>query len=188
MPASPWKPANKFVSAGDGVNMTTLARRLGRIAGVLLCITILQPQGAMAVEAQKHADIQALMRETGMLANMNRTVELMLPQVISNLKKINTNIPQAAWDDFARVGSEEFKKSLPELEEPVIAIFDKNFTDYEIKQLIVFYKTPLGQKVVAQMPVVMQQSARLGQAWGARVGARVAERIRAAAKQKGYEL
>ena len=36
--------------------------------------------------------------------------------------------------------------------------------------------------------MVMQQSAELGQTWGARVGARVAERIRAAAKQKGYEL
>jgi hypothetical protein len=56
----------------------------------------------------------------------------------------------------------------------------------EIKQL--FYKTPLGQKVVTQMPVVMQQSAQLGQTWGAQVGARVVERIRAAAKQKGYEL
>jgi hypothetical protein len=168
--------------------MTMLARRLGRIAGILMCITVLQPQVAMAVDAQKHADIQSLMQETGMLANMNRTVELMMPQVIGNLKKINANIPRSAWDDFARIGTEEFKKSLSELEEPIVAIFDKNFTDDEIKQLIAFYKTPLGQKVVTQMPVVMQQSAQLGQTWGAQVGARVAERIRSAAKQKGYEL
>ena len=168
--------------------MTTVAARLGAAAGVLLWITLLQPQAAMAVDAQKHADIQALMQQTGMLANMNRTVELLLPQVIGNLKKMNANIPQSAWDDFARIGTEEFKKSLPELEGPVIAIFDKNFTDDEIKQLTAFYKTPLGQKVVTQMPVVMQQSAQLGQVWGAQVGARVAERIRAAAKQKGYEL
>ena len=56
----------------------------------------------------------------------------------------------------------------------------------EIKQL--FYKTPLGQKVVTKLPVVAQQSAELGQAWGTQVAERVAERIRAAAKQKGYEL
>ncbi|MBV9199846.1 MAG: DUF2059 domain-containing protein [Alphaproteobacteria bacterium] len=171
-----------------GSDMTTVAHRLGRVAGILLCVGVLQPQAAMAVDAQKHADIQVLMQETGMLANMNRTVELMLPQVIGNLKKINSNIPQAAWDDFARIGAEEFKKSLAELEEPVITIFDKNFTDDEIKQLTAFYKTPLGQKVVTQMPVVMQQSAQLGQIWGTQVGGRVAERIRAAAKQKGYEL
>jgi hypothetical protein len=188
LPASPREPANEFVSVDDGVNMTTLARRLGRVAGILLCITVVQPRGAMAVDAQKRADIQALMQETGMLANMNRTVELMLPQVIGNLRKINANIPQTAWDDFTRLGTEEFKKSLTELVEPIIAIFDKNFTDDEVKQLIVFYKTPIGQKVVTQMPVVMQQSAQLGQTWGAQVGARVAERIRAAAKQKGYEL
>lgn len=142
----------------------------------------------MAVEGEKHADIQALMQETGMLANMNRTIDLLMPQVIGSLKKINSNIPQAVWDDFARLGSEEFKKSLTELEEPVIAIFDKNFTDEEIKELIVFYKTPLGQKVVTKLPVVAQQSAELGQAWGTQVAGRVAERIRAAAKQKGYDL
>jgi hypothetical protein len=168
--------------------MTTLAVQLGRAAGILLLISALSPQVAMAAEAEKHADIQTLMQETGMLANMNRMVDLVMPQVISSLKKINSNIPQAIWDDFARLGSEEFKKSLPELEEPVITIFDKNFTDDEIKQLIVFYKTPLGQKVVTKLPVVMQQSAEMGRTWGAQVGARVAERIRAAAKQKGYEL
>jgi len=168
--------------------MTTVARRIGAAAGVLLWITLLQPPAAMAVDAQKHADIQALMQQTGMLANMNRTVELLLPQVIGNLKKVNANIPQSGWDDFARIGTEEFKKPLPELEEPIIAIFDKNFTYDEIEQLTAFYKTPLGQKVVTQMPVVMQQSAQLGQVWGAQVGARAAERIRAAAKQKGYQL
>jgi hypothetical protein len=187
LPATP-RSRRRIRIGKHGADMTTVARRIGAAAGVLFWITLLPPQAAMAVDAQKHADIQALMQETGMLANMNRTVELMMPQVIGNLKKINANIPQAAWDDFARLGTEEFKKSLAELEEPIIAIFDKNFTDDEIKQLTVFYKTPLGQKVVTQMPVVMQQSAQLGQTWGAQVGARVAERIRAAAKQKGYEL
>ena len=66
--------------------------------------------------------------------------------MISSLKKINPKIPQAVWDDFARLGSEEFKKSLNELEEPIIAIFDKNFTDEEIKQLIVFIRRRSGRR------------------------------------------
>jgi hypothetical protein len=167
--------------------MTTVARRLGGIVGTLLTIAVLQPRAAIAVDAQKHADIQALIQAAEMFADMNRTFELQMPQVIGNLKKTHSNIPQAAWDDLARLGTEEFKKSLPELEEPVIELFDKNFTDDEIKQLTAFYKTPLGQKVLTQWPVVMQQSEQLGENWGALVGARVTERIRAAAKQKGYE-
>jgi len=89
--------------------MSTLAAHLSRTVGLLLWFTVLQSQAAMAVDAQKHADIQALMQETGMLSNMNRTVELLLPQVIGNLKKVNSNIPQSAWDDFSRIGTEEFK-------------------------------------------------------------------------------
>jgi hypothetical protein len=164
--------------------MSSLAGHLGRVSGIAVWITALQPQVAMAVDAQKHADIQTLMRVTGMLANMNRMLEIFLPKMIDNFKKINPSIPEATWAELARLGADEFKKSVPELEEPVTAIFDENFTGQEIKQLIVFYETPLGHKVLTQMPVLMQQSATLGQKWGERVGARVAERIRAAAKQK----
>jgi hypothetical protein len=38
------------------------------------------------------------------------------------------------------------------------------------------------------MPQILQQTVAMGQAWGERVVVRVEERIRAAAKQKGYNL
>lgn len=43
------------------------------------------------------------------------------------------------------------------------AIYAKNFTVSELKQLAVFYATPLGQKVSAKTPELMQQSMQLGQ-------------------------
>ena len=80
------------------------------------------------------------------------------------------------------------KRSLPELEEPVITIYDDNFSADEIKQLVAFYEGPVGRKIVIQLPQVMQQSVTTGQSWGQQVGARAVERIRATAKQKGYDL
>jgi hypothetical protein len=80
------------------------------------------------------------------------------------------------------------KRSLPELEEPVIAIYDANFSADEIKQLVAFYQSPVGRKIVIQSPQLMQQSVAMGQSWGQQAGAHAIERIRAAAKQKGYDL
>ena len=168
--------------------MFDLAGRCGRIVGFVFVIGVLQPHIAAAIDAEKRADIQTLMKEVGTLASIDRAVDLMMPKVISNFKKVNPSIPEATWEELSRVGLDELKKSLPELQEPLIAIFDANFTAEEVKQLIAFYGTPLGRKVVTQMPSVMQQTVALGQAWGERIGPRISERIRAAAKQKGYNL
>ena len=65
---------------GFKTKMTTVTATLGRAAAILLWISALPPQVAMAVEGEKHADIQALMQETGMLGNMNRTIDLLMPR------------------------------------------------------------------------------------------------------------
>jgi hypothetical protein len=39
----------------------------------------------------------------------------------------------------------------------------KSFTEDELNQLTAFYQTPLGQKTLAQLPLVMQQAMAIGQ-------------------------
>jgi uncharacterized protein len=159
-----------------------------RIVAVIVFITVLQTHDVAAMDAEKHANIEALLKDMGMLANMNRIVDLLVPQIIGNFKKANSKIPETVWDEFTGICTEEMKRALPELEEPVIAIYDDNFSADEIKQLGAFYQSPIGRKIVSQLPQVMQQSLTMGQSWGQQAGARAAERIRAAAKQKGFDL
>jgi uncharacterized protein len=168
--------------------MVRIVRYCGRVVAVVVLMTVLQTHDAAAMDAEKHANIEALLKDTGMLANMNRAIDLLVPQLMGNLKKINPEIPGALWNEFTDICTEEMKRSLPELEEPVIAIYDANFSADEIKQLVAFYKSPIGRKIVIQLPQLMQQSLTMGQSWGRQAGARAVERIRAAAKQKGYDL
>jgi len=161
----------------------------GRIVAVIvLMISTLQTHGVAAMDAEKHANIEGLLKDMGMLSNMNRMIDLLVPQIIGNLRQVNRAIPDAAWDEFTGICTEEMKRSLPELEEPVIAIYDANFSGDEIKQLVAFYQSPVGRKIAIQLPQLMQQSLTMGQSWGQQAGARAVERIRAAAKQKGYDL
>jgi hypothetical protein len=43
-------------------------------------------------------------------------------------------------------------------------IYLQNFTESEIADMLIFYKSPTGQSVLRTMPVVMQESMKLGQA------------------------
>jgi len=160
----------------------------GRVVAVIVLIAALQTQGAAAMDAEKRANIEALLKDTGMVTNMNRIIDLLVPQIIGNLKKSNSEINHGIWNEFTDICTEEMKRSLPELEEPIIAIYDANFSADEIKQLVAFYQSPVGRKIVVQLPQLMQQSIAMGQSWGQQAGARAVERIRAAAKQKGYGL
>ena len=168
--------------------MPTIVGYCGAVIAASLCISMLQAHGAVAMTAEKHANIEALLEDTGVLANMNRMIDLLVPQVMGSLKKSNQKIPDTIWNEFTTIFVEEMKRSLPELEEPIIAIYDINFSDDEIKQLVNFYHTPVGRKIVVQQPQLMQQSVTMGQTWGQQAAARAVERIRATAKQKGYEL
>ena len=44
-----------------------------------------------------------------------------------------------------------------------VELYTNAFTEQELRQLIQFYSTPLGQKVVEKMPVLMEQSMIVGQ-------------------------
>lgn len=41
-------------------------------------------------------------------------------------------------------------------------LYMKSFTEAEARELIAFYKTPTGQKTLQQMPVLMQEGAKIG--------------------------
>ena len=50
-----------------------------------------------------------------------------------------------------------------EIKNDYIKLYTDAFTEQELRQLIQFYSTPLGHKVVEKMPVLMEQSMQLGQ-------------------------
>jgi len=168
--------------------MLTVIPRLTRVI-VLALLAVSAPAPALwAIDQQKHDDISALLETTNGLGNVRQMVDLILPQVVAKMKTINPNIPADLWDEFIREERDEIGKSTGELQEPIIVIYDSAFSTDEIKQLLEFYRSPLGQKVIAQMPSILQQSFALGKVWGERISQRVVTGIRQRAKAKGYEL
>jgi len=150
--------------------MTRIVCHHGRVVALIVMIAVMQIQGVAAMDPEKRANIEALLKDTGMVTNMNRLIDLLTPQIIGNLKKSNREINDRMWSEFTNICTEEMQRSLPELEEPIIAIYDANFSADEIKQLVAFYQSPVGRKIAVQLPQLMQQSIAMGQSWGQQVG------------------
>ncbi|MBV8203002.1 MAG: DUF2059 domain-containing protein, partial [Acidobacteria bacterium] len=81
-------------------------------------------------------------------------------QLLTNFRATMPNVPEQFWNDFAR----EAKPS--DLLERIIPIYSRHFSEQDLDGLIVFYKTPLGQKVTHEMPATMMECMTVGQEWG----------------------
>ena len=56
----------------------------------------------------------------------------------------------------------------------VVPIYQHNFTEQDVRGLLAFYRTPLGQKLLKVQPVIMHESMLAGEQWGRQ---RVEQRI-----------
>jgi hypothetical protein len=117
----------------------------------------------------KEAAIRELVRMTG-AEDMGRQV---MDQMRPALRDAIPGLSDSFWDAFLA----EIKPG--EMTDLIVPVYSRHFTLDEIEQLIAFNKTPLGQKVIATMPVVMKESMAAGQEWGRELGERAYKKAQA---------
>jgi hypothetical protein len=52
----------------------------------------------------------------------------------------------------------------------MVPVYQKHFTAEDIDGLLKFYRSPLGQKVITEMPSTMAEGMQIGQQWGQQRG------------------
>jgi uncharacterized protein len=62
------------------------------------------------------------------------------------------------------------KRDPQQLLDLAVPVYDKYYSDDEVKDLIRLYQTPLGQKMLATMPKLMADLQAAGQKWGEQLG------------------
>ncbi|WP_120518226.1 DUF2059 domain-containing protein [Chitinophaga barathri] len=118
--------------------------------------------------------VKELMQLTG-AANLGIQ---MMNNMIGEFRTMLPHVDSTFWQDFAK------EVKVDEMVDLVVPIYQKHFTSQDVDGLIAFYKTPLGRKTVAQLPLVTQECYHAGQKYGEQLGKRVVERLKA----KGIDL
>ena len=66
--------------------------------------------------------------------------------------------------------------------------YAQRFSEQELKELLAFFKTPLGRKMLMTEPQVLDETFNYVQQWAPRLGEEVMGRFRAEMKKKGHNL
>ena len=137
---------------------------------------------------QKRADIERLLEMTGATRVGKQMATLSAAHMVQSLKANHPEIPPKALEALpAEVGA-VFEANIGTFVTSIIPVYHRYFTAEEVKGMIAFYSTPLGQKAINAMPGLMSESMAIGQKWGESLGPMIAERVRARLKKEGIDL
>lgn len=119
---------------------------------------------------QKQQDVFRLIE----LSGGAELAEMVLDNFLEMGKQAFPDVPDRFWAEFAQsVDAQVFV----DLAAP---IWDKYFTHQDILDMIEFYETPIGQKLVRLQPTITQEMMEAGQRWGEELGQEIAEKLSAA--------
>lgn len=91
-------------------------------------------------------------------------------------------------NESAAAVHKEFDPRVNELLDQTARIYAGYFTEPELKSLLAFYQSPLGQKVVVEEPKVLDQAVAFAGRWAEGLSDGVVARMRAEMKKRGHDL
>ena len=137
---------------------------------------------------EKRADIERLFEMTGALSIGKQFGTTVAASMAQTLRKARPDIPVEVLDLLpAEVGA-VFDENMESFRDEYIGIYHRFFSGPEIKEMIQFYSTDLGQKMIATMPQLMQEGFAAGQRWGQALAPQITERVTAKLKAMGIKL
>ncbi|MGY4478450.1 DUF2059 domain-containing protein [Bradyrhizobium sp. USDA 3364] len=95
---------------------------------------------------------------------------------------------QKDLDEVAVVVAKQFAGSEKEIGEGMAQIYASEFTEQELKDLVTFYKTPLGQKLLTAEPQAINGSLQYMQQWAQQFGVIVNGQFKTEMKKRGKDI
>jgi len=82
----------------------------------------------------------------------------------------------------------ELQSRKAELHQQLARIYAEHFTNQELKDALAFYRSPLGRKLIAEEPKVLDDAMQSADEWSKKLAAEVVTKMRAEMKKRGHNL
>ena len=115
---------------------------------------------ASAVSAAPSPPSEAQVRQLMEVFGVGRMLGQMNSQMAGMMQQQLPCVPASYWQNFIDANGTR------ELTERMVPIYQRHFSAADIDGLLKFYRSPLGQKVITQMPSTMAEGMQVGQQWG----------------------
>ena len=98
------------------------------------------------------------------------------PSLAKDLNEIADKMRKNLQPRFAEVTNE------------IARLYATHFTEQELKAILAFYQSPAGKKMLAQQPIVVDDSMKFAQDWANKLSEQVTTKMRDELKKKGHNL
>ncbi|WP_338699511.1 MULTISPECIES: DUF2059 domain-containing protein [unclassified Bradyrhizobium] len=95
---------------------------------------------------------------------------------------------QKDLDEVAVIVAKAYAGREKEIGDGMAQIYAAEFTEQELKDLVTFYKTPLGQKLLTSEPKAINDSLQYMQQWAQQFGVQVNAQFKAEMKKRGKDI
>jgi uncharacterized protein len=144
--------------------------------------TPLKPGSPAAIAAAK--EILAMKNASAMYAN---AVPNLVEQTKNVLMQSNLNY-QKDLNEVAIIVAKNLAGREKEIGEGMAQVYANEFTEQELKDLVTFYKSPLGQKLLASEPRAIQFSMSYMNQWAQAFAETINGQFRAEMKKRGKDI
>lgn len=158
--------------------MKSLIAAAGIFLGALLVLAQGTSPAQQTIDPAKEADIRALIELTGGKDMVDDAAASAAEQFRAKFQQTLPDNDRA--QKFTEAFLERYKARFnsDELLEQIVRIYDKHFSAEDVKELLKFYGSPLGQRVAEAMPQIARESQAAGQALSQRVSRDVHQELK----------
>jgi len=157
-------------------------------AGLLtLILAALSPAQAQ----QPSASALALAKEIIIVKGGSAIFDPVVPALVENGRRMFLQVNPMLGKDLGEVAAKlqaEFTPRTAELINEGARLYASKFTEQELKDVLAFYKSPLGRKVITQEPVILDQSTANIDEWANKIGNEIVVKFRTEMKRRGHEI
>ena len=169
----------------------------GAVRAACLALALVAVVGSARAEQKTQAapepsaNALKMAREIIDLKNATILFEPMVPGVIERVKNMllqTSPTLRKDLDDVANNLRKVFAQRTADLLTDISWVYASRFTEAELKEILTFYRTPTGKKVIALEPQVFDDAMAGLPGWQEKFGEEVIARFRAEMKKRGHDL
>jgi len=142
-----------------------------------------QPKPSAATLAAAHKLIEV----TGATSLFNP----LIPGVIEQAKLLFLQQNPALGNDLNEVAAKlrtDLAPRFSELTDEVAKFYAADFTEQELKEILAFYQSPTGKKLLERQPQIIDHSMKFAQDWANKLSVEVVAKMREEMKKRGHDL
>jgi uncharacterized protein len=161
------------------------------VIAVLAAFAILGLAGPVAAQAQPSPNAVLIAKQIIQLKGVNNIMDPIARGVVEKVKSVvmQTNFMfQKDINEITVQLHKEFDVRSSELIDHAAQLYAARFSESELKQVLTFYQSPLGQKMLVEEPKILDESLQEANGWADKLSGDIMGRMREEMKKRGHDI